>query len=109
MIKNKYVMSTIKMGNDEFILYIRKNYPECKITNDMLGKDIWIWIKENDPTAEQIKQDVPTMWWGDGVNVSNGLNIGPDKLPKTATQFEFKRTLLVPLYDYLDTLGAKNK
>ena len=31
------------MGNDEFILYIRKNY-NCSLTNDRLGRMIGNWI-----------------------------------------------------------------
>jgi hypothetical protein len=93
--------ATIKMGNDEFILYIRKNYPKCPVINATLGKDIWEWIQKNDPNAVQINDGipVPTMWNG-------GANVNAYKLPQTATQFEFDRTLLVPLYDYLDVLGA---
>ncbi len=30
----------INMGNDEFILSLRKNYPQCNIENDQLGKKI---------------------------------------------------------------------
>jgi len=29
---------SITMGNDEFILYIRKNFINCPISNDQLGK-----------------------------------------------------------------------
>lgn len=30
--------STITMGNDEFILYIRKKNKKCSLSNDQLGK-----------------------------------------------------------------------
>ncbi|KAA6315047.1 hypothetical protein EZS27_034434 [termite gut metagenome] len=90
--------ATIKMGNDEFILYIRKNYL-CNTTNAILGRDIWVWIRNNDPNATQLNNGVPvpTMWDG---------SFGPTQLPQNATQFEFNRTLLVPLYGYLDALGT---
>ncbi len=39
-------MSTsIQMGNDEFILYIRKNHQKCATNNALLGKRIWEWIE----------------------------------------------------------------
>jgi transcriptional regulator with XRE-family HTH domain len=40
--KERRTMGTrITMGNDEFILYIRKNHPHCATSNDQLGKCIW--------------------------------------------------------------------
>ena len=33
--------SKIRMGNDEFILYIRKQNVNCKTSNPVLGKKIW--------------------------------------------------------------------
>ena len=90
-------METIKMGNDEFILYIRKNY-NCTLTNNQLGKKIWLWLDEQNVNAKQIgEQDCI---WGKDIENKEGLG-----LPKTATQFEFKRSLLPKLYEYLDTLG----
>lgn len=91
-------MGTIRMGNDEFILYIRKWNPTCTVTNEQLGSDIWEWIRDNDTTAKQINKDMPCLW------STNGKNIKPNKLPKTATQFEFNRSLLPQLYDFLDSL-----
>src|ERR1035438_8587 len=53
--RERRTMSTkITMGNDEFILYIRNNYPDCPTSNHQLGKDIWEWIDEHDATAEQV-------------------------------------------------------
>jgi hypothetical protein len=100
-VNQAHKVNTIQMGNDEFILYIRKNYPKCLATNDTLGKKIWEWIQKKDPNAVQINDGipVPTMWDG-------GANVNAYKLPQTATQFEFDRTLLVSLYDYLDALGT---
>ena len=37
--------------------------------------------------------------WGEHAD-----NVSPDKLPKTASQFEFDRDKLPALYDYLDSL-----
>jgi hypothetical protein len=87
--------TVIKMGNDEFILYIRKNYPDCKISNDQLGKQIWIWLR--DKGASKILEDEVCFWETSGASVDANL------LPKTATQFEFERRLLPELYSYLDT------
>lgn len=39
-------MSKIKMGDDEFILYIRKNYPNCTMLNNTLGSLISKWFKD---------------------------------------------------------------
>ncbi len=89
----------IRMGNDEFILYIRKTYPECKTTNDVLGKKIWEWIKNRMPNAEIIKENKPCYWENMGDSISDV------KLPKTAAQFSFSRNILPELYDYLDKLG----
>ena len=89
--------STIKMGNDEFILYIRKNNPTCNIDNKTLGKKIWEWISSNDFNAKETFPDMQCLW-GD-----NTPNTNPEILPKTATQFELRRNLLPALYDFLDT------
>ena len=61
---------TISMGNDEFILFIRKNYPENATPNDQLGKRAWLWLKEKDAGAEQLNggESVPCRW-GDGADV----------------------------------------
>ena len=95
-------MSTIiKMGNDEFILYIRKIHTTCTSTNDDLGRHIWKWIKEHDAAAEQVNGKSEPCIWGD-----TGAQFGETKLPKTATQFRFERSLLPALYEHLDALGA---
>lgn len=90
------------MGNDEFILYIRKT-SGCKIPTDQLGKAIWIWLRDNDakkyPT--EMTCEIECLWGAEADNVSE---LG---LPKTATQFIFDRDLLPKLYDFLDSF--KNK
>lgn len=88
--------SKIRMGNDEFILFIRKNNPSCNhLENDRLGRMIWEWIYTNDPYAREVEQDVKCLW-GD-----NTPNTAPNGLPKTATQFEFDIDLLPRLYKFL--------
>lgn len=96
--------TSIQMGNDEFILYIRKNHPDCLTSNDQLGKRIWQRIRELDATAEEIDngKSVPCYWGG------TGENIDESKLPKTATQFRFERKLLPELYDHLDALASEH-
>ena len=92
-------MNTIRMGNDEFILYIRKWYPNCETTNDVLGRKIWEWIRYEDKSARQLKREECP--WG-----KNAKNVDKEELPYTATQFEFKRDLLPRLFDYLDWLSS---
>ncbi|WP_347145820.1 hypothetical protein [Parabacteroides goldsteinii] len=89
-------MSKINMGNDEFILYVRKQ-TKCKLKNDQLGKKIWLWL-EKEAHGKQIGKRVGCEW-GEEAN-----NVNAEKLPYTATQFEFDRDKLPALYDYLDSL-----
>lgn len=100
IIKSSNMRDTIIMGNDEFILYIRKQNKSCSTSTKELGKKIWIWIESQDPTAKQVFEDMPCLW----ESSTNAKNIDPSILPKTATQFEFKRSLLPELYSYLDSL-----
>jgi len=88
------------MGNDEFILYIRKT-SVCKTSTKLLGKQIWIWLREK--SAKKLYRGKPQpCYWGD-----SGEAIDEEKLPQDATQFEFNRSLLPSLYDYLDELKKK--
>lgn len=87
------------MGNDEFILYIRKHYSACSLSNHTLGRRIWEWIQTADPDATKTGEDVPCYWGGSGAFIAENL------LPKTAAQFSFHRTILPNLYDFLDSLG----
>ena len=100
--KEETMSTSIQMGNDEFILYIRKNHPKCPTSNDQLGKRIWEWIKEHDTTAAKA---------GSGESEpclcsDTGAHLGETKLPYRATQFRFERSLLPSLYDLLDALGS---
>jgi hypothetical protein len=90
----------IVMGNDEFILFIRKNFPDCSMTTNQLGKKIWTWLRDADPRAEIIEKGLPC-YWGD-----KGDFISADRLPKTATQFKFDINVLPDLYEYLCELGS---
>lgn len=88
----------ITMGNDEFILYIRKNYT-CTLPNDVLGKKIWERIQFHDNSASKEQEDVPCKW---GKDFENNKGFG---LPKTAAQFKFEKSILPQLYTDLDELG----
>lgn len=92
---------TVMMGNDEFILYIRKKELFCEISTKELGKLIWLWIKQHDPDAIQIEKDRDCHW--------ETKNISEKGLPKTATQFKFNRSLLPELYSFLDDLSQSDK
>lgn len=93
---------SITMGNDEFILYIRKSFPNCTISNDQLGKHIWSWLRSEDPNASIIERDQPCQW-GDLDEITSDTS-----LPKTATQFKFSIELLPKLYAFLGTVHRGN-
>ena len=88
----------IQMGNDEFILYIRKNGRGSGKSTAELGQRVWEWIQANDTNATKVAQSQPCRWGNTGSFISE------DDLPSMATQFSFERDLLPRLYDYLDTL-----
>ena len=90
---------SIRQGNDEFILYIRKRYPACSSSNNKLGQRIWTWINTNDLTAEKVEER-ELCYWG-----NTGTFIAEDRLPKTAAQFVFDPAILPRLYAFLDELG----
>lgn len=94
-------IAKIQIGNDEFILYIRKKATKCSLTNDQLGKLIWIRILEEDVEAKQVEEDRPCLWG------KSADNRNAKALPITATQFEFKRSILPKIYNYLDELALK--
>jgi hypothetical protein len=91
----------ISMGNDEFILYIRKWHPECKIITLQLGKKIGSWLEKK--RARKIEEQPKHSYWDKSDKVNK------DMLPENATQFEFDRSLLPELYEYLDELGRDEK
>lgn len=88
----------ITMGDDEFILYMRKNNFGVQRLNPEIGKKIWEWIKSEDTNACIYKKDQKCLW-GD-----TGSFVNADGLPKTATQFQFDEALLPDLYRFLGTL-----
>lgn len=88
----------ITMGDDEFILHIRKNNFGQHRMNPELGRKIWDWIRKYDTTATITQRDQSCLW-GD-----TGSFVDATVLPKTATQFQFNETLLPDLYRFLRTL-----
>lgn len=90
-------MTTIQMGDDEFILYIRKN-SNCKTHTNVLGREISKWFKAKGILP--IKRDVDCYW------EKIGAKIDEEYLPKTAAQFEFDRALLSDLYNELDRIAS---
>ena len=87
------------MGNEEFILCVRKQFPGGRLTNDLLGKKIWEEIRRLDPSAEIVVRDQPCLW-GDSPEITSELT-----LPKTAAQFSFAIEILPAIYAFLGTLG----
>lgn len=90
-------MSKIVMGNDEFILYIRKQNKKCELTNDRLGRLIWEWLRDQ-AHGKELENNIDCLWG------KNADNVGEKSLPYKATQFEFDKDKLPYLYDYLNTL-----
>ncbi len=88
----------MKMGNDDFILYARKNLLATNYDNAYLGKIIWEKIKELDEKAFIVKEDMNCIWGDSGEHVNSKI------LPKTATQFSFNRIILLRIYEFLDSL-----
>lgn len=86
---------TINIGNDELILHIRKNYRNCVITNDQLGKKIWQWLQVNDPNSKIINRDQQCEW-GNSEEITSDIT-----LPKSATQFQISLSILPQLYEQL--------
>jgi hypothetical protein len=76
----------IRMGNDEFILYIRKKAESQTYTNEILGKMIWIWLR--DKGAKKSPEQPQPAYWGVSENVLEY------KLPAHATQFIFDRAYI---------------
>ncbi|MDP8238630.1 MAG: hypothetical protein P9X24_06040 [Candidatus Hatepunaea meridiana] len=94
--------NTIQVGNDEFILYIRKNH-QCSIRNNILGRRIWQWIHAN---ANGIKLGRLFCCWRNEELCTNPSGYG---FPKSATQFRFDRSTLPALYTFLDELVTTHK
>lgn len=65
------------MGNDEFILYIRKQNKKCNLTNNQLGRKSWEWLRDY-ANGKEVTKDMICLWGKDANNV------GPYQLPSTA-------------------------
>lgn len=104
-------MKTIVMGSDEFILYIRKQYPKCETTTKFLGRQIADFMISKgfyNPDEENGKLNAKNeqyCYWKKGENTDDF--IGEKFLPEKANQYVFDRALLPELYDFLDELGEK--
>ena len=62
----------IRMGNDEFILYIRKWHPNCITVTKDLGKKIWIWLRKRGATKCPIKPE--HSYWDKSGKVNKDLS-----------------------------------
>ncbi len=88
----------ITMGNDEFILHLRKHY-SSSMKNPQIGKRVWQWLRDN---ADGQKLDgEPTCIWG-----RDPAAVGETRLPVSATQFSFRTDALPDLYRFLGHLGT---
>lgn len=90
------VNDRIRMGNDEFILHIRKHY-RCDTRNPQLGRRIWVWLRDN-ADGEQVSGQLECLW-------GQERGVGERQLPGSATQFEFRLDALPDLYRFLGQLG----
>lgn len=90
----------IRLGADQFILYVRKRYGGCSLTNDQLTHRIWWWLREHDVEARRLHGGAPQpCLWG-----VEGDAIGPLGLPTEALEFQLARALLPDLFGFLDQL-----
>lgn len=104
-------MRTIIMGSDEFILYIRKQHPNCQTTTQVLGRKIADFMiaqgfyDQNANKGEPFCNNEQRSYW---VTEENEEFIRSISLPLTANQYTFDRALLPELYDFLDELGQNS-
>lgn len=102
LFREEQMSNMIKMGNDEFILYIRKQHKTCKKGTKHLGREIWKWLRRHG--GEKVHPDpMHCMWHSEPSQLAF---VTEDRLPNDATQFIFDRSLLPALYDRLDELGS---
>jgi len=98
-------METIRLGNDDFILFIRKNQKNggkaFETKNNHLGRTIWKFIEEKDLGNKVSDESIPCKWNPIDCN-DEGLG-----LPKTATQFDIDICMLPKLYDFLHKLSQE--
>lgn len=105
-------MSNIIMGNDDFILYIRKkqkreadkvyksieNYYINNKRNNVLGKEIWGFIETEKLGVKCGETNTPCVWNPEDCNDDGYF------LPKTAAQFEIECDALPKIFKKLDEL-----
>ena len=84
------------MGNDDLILYVRKQHRGCTIGNLQLGKSIWARIQQDG--GRKVSDSQASLWSDTPQGRSSGLLL-------VSTQFEFRRSMLPELFTYLDSLG----
>lgn len=94
------INNQIIMGDDEFILYVRKRNKKCQKTTKQIGRAIADWMILQGFYNSQLRNKKRCKW----ETKKGAKNIDKDILPKTANQFLFDRTYLPKLYDFLDTL-----
>jgi hypothetical protein len=92
---------TIEMGDDEWILYVRKRYPECPLENAEIGRRVWGWLQAHDPGAQEEATDQPCYWASTMPRAPGNL-----PLPQTATHVSFSADLLPALFAFLDKIGT---
>ncbi len=94
-------MEKITMGDDEFILYIRKQHKNCEINTQEFGRQISVWMKKQGLYEPKDKKEELCLWVGSS-------NIDGKNLPEYANQYTFDRSWLPKIYDQLDEIGNKN-
>ena len=98
-------MSEIKIGNDDFILYIRKNQRAdglmSKTKNDRIGRMIWEFIRDNKFGKKVSEDSVSCIWNPIGCN-DDGFG-----LPKNATQFYIDTSKVEVIYDELYLMSQR--
>jgi hypothetical protein len=91
--------TTTQIGNDEAILHVRKMNPTCTLTNEILGKRTWTFIRD-ELGGEKIEDDQPALW--SDPQAALGAH-----LPKSAAQFRVRFEVLPKLYQFLDSLASQ--
>ena len=94
------VNDRIRMGNDEFILHIRKR-GLTDWSNDQLGKRIWEFLRDH-AEGQKVAENVPCIW------NTQFKSRHPDALPRTAAEFEFRADALPAVYRFLGELAERS-
>ncbi len=92
-------MSTIIIGADELILWLRKNEKAVNTPNDEIhGLGVKIRRTIEELGGHIVAKNQECFW----ANEADNNNIGQYLLPKTATQYELNTDILPQLYDELN-------